>query len=709
MSDRSILRRRKTLTAVRPATTGPISRRSPLSQPQKSQTKRLNGTHQHHEKGTNIQVVLRCRGRNEAELAADSPVILEPSGHNEVLLTTSNRTFTFDRVFDQHTTQQHIYSEVVQPILDQVMEGFNCTIFAYGQTGSGKTYTMEGNLDHNTHDAGIIPRVIDKLFSALDQQGKEYSVKVSLLELYNEELRDLLNPLHNNENGHSQIKLFEDKLTSGIVVQGVEEKYIENAQEGLRVLRKGIQYRSTGATKINEKSSRSHCIFSLVAHIREAVPGGEDVFRVGKLNLVDLAGSENIYRSGAEQIRAKEAGMINQSLLTLGRVINHLVEKSPHIPYRESKLTRLLKDSLGGRTRTCIIATVSIAKLNQEEIISTLDYANRAKNIRNRPETNQPTNRNVHIRDLELKIEQLKADLYASYEKNGVYMTQKSYEAMKDEMQQLKDTVKDKQDRLDCARLDVLNTEARLRDVTAKMDSVVRDTDRRLEQVKKDEQASRAQHVQQMGTFFEALDGQLRAIQSEMHTIGKRHHQVYQQHVRDDQNHLQSSQQSVAAWQTMLQESMGKQIAKLKKLNKVQQELFDKEKEQEAAAWTKLAQMVAEMGKSRRSSLASTASSLGESLHSSVDVLNLLQHDMSASASKHGDKVKLKKEEIAALERDLKADQDRYTKISAQFQSTLELCDAHQVEIRHFAKSDTRKRVLEEPDKDPIPSKRAHR
>jgi kinesin family protein 11 len=134
--------------------------------------------------------------------------------------------------------------------------------------------------------------------------------------------------------------------------------------------------------------------------------------------------------------------------------------------YRESKLTRLLKDSLGGKTRTCIIATVSIAKMNQEEINSTLDYANRAKDIRNRPEANQPTNRNIHIRDLELKIEQLKADLRASYDKNGVYMTHKSYELMKEENQQLKDSVKDRQDRLDKAKHDLVHTEARLRDTS---------------------------------------------------------------------------------------------------------------------------------------------------------------------------------------------------------------------------------------------------
>ncbi|ORZ00902.1 kinesin related protein 2, partial [Syncephalastrum racemosum] len=268
--------------------------------------------------------------------------------------------------------------EVAQPILDQVLMGYNCTIFAYGQTGTGKTYTMEGELaEHNgkpTNRAGIIPRAIHALFESLDADQSEYSVKVSLCELYNEELRDLLS----QSDDQRTLRIFEDPSGSGVIVQGIEETIISSAAEAIRVMENGSRNRSTAATRCNEKSSRSHCIFTLTVHIKETVPGGEEVLKVGKLNLVDLAGSENISRSGAEQARAREAGMINQSLLTLGRVINQLVERSAHVPYRESKLTRLLKDSLGGRTKTCIIATVSIAKMNQEEIVSTLDYASRA-------------------------------------------------------------------------------------------------------------------------------------------------------------------------------------------------------------------------------------------------------------------------------------------------------------------------------------------
>ena len=157
--------------------------------------------------------------------------------------------------------------------------------------------------------------------------------------------------------------------------------------------------------------SRSHCVYTLTVHVKETLADGEELLKVGKLNLVDLAGSENIGRSGAENARAREAGLINQSLLTLGRVINHLVEHSVHVPYRESKLTRLLRDSLGGRTKTCIIATIATAKIHYEEIISTLDYASRAKNIRNKPEVNQRMTKKELIKEYIHEIERLKSDL----------------------------------------------------------------------------------------------------------------------------------------------------------------------------------------------------------------------------------------------------------------------------------------------------------
>lgn len=302
-------------------------------------------------------------------------------------------------------------------------------------------HTMEGDLSSNvgtySPEAGIIPRTLYRLFHTLDISKDEFSVHASFVELYNEELRDLLSddapqPLGVGSNS-TGLRMYEDAKSRGIVIQGLEDVPMKDAEHGLRLLRKGSQKRHIAATKCNESSSRSHSVFTLTVHVKETTSKGEDVLRTGKLNLVDLAGSENIARSGAENKRAREAGMINQSLLTLGRVINALVDKSSHVPYRESKLTRLLQDSLGGKTKTCIIATVSSDRQNVEETLSTLDYALRAKSIRNRPEVNQRMTRAALIKAYVNEIERLKGDLLASREKNGIFLSPESWTAMQDE------------------------------------------------------------------------------------------------------------------------------------------------------------------------------------------------------------------------------------------------------------------------------------
>ncbi|KAJ3453429.1 hypothetical protein MRS44_017676 [Fusarium solani] len=244
-----------------------------------------------------------------------------------------------------------IFDDVVKPILDELgmLAGYNCTIFAYGQTGTGKTYTMSGDmaetLDLLSDAAGIIPRVLHALFNKLEIDDTENCVKCSFIELYNEELRDLISVEEN-----AKLKINDDTSRRGYttVVQGMEEKHVRTAREGIKVLQDGSLKRQVAATKCNDLSSRSHTVFTITAYVRKK--GEEEYISAGKLNLVDLAGSENIQRSGAENKRAAEAGLINKSLLTLGRVINALVDRSQHIPYRESKLTRLLQDSLGGQT-----------------------------------------------------------------------------------------------------------------------------------------------------------------------------------------------------------------------------------------------------------------------------------------------------------------------------------------------------------------------
>jgi kinesin family protein 11 len=274
--------------------------------------------------------------------------------------------------------------------------------------------------------AGIIPRVLYALFSRLEADETENSVKCSFIELYNEELRDLL-----STDDTAKLKIFDDNSKKGstaTMVQGMEECHLKTAVQGIELLRNGSHKRQVAATKCNDLSSRSHTVFTITIYIKRMTDDGQEYLSAGKLNLVDLAGSENIQRSGAENKRAAEAGLINKSLLTLGRVINALVERGSHIPYRESKLTRLLQDSLGGRTKTCIIATLSPAKSNLEETISTLDYAFRAKNIRNKPQVNQAINKKTLLREFTAEIEKLKSELIATRQRNGVYLTQENYE-----------------------------------------------------------------------------------------------------------------------------------------------------------------------------------------------------------------------------------------------------------------------------------------
>ncbi|KAI1464029.1 kinesin-domain-containing protein [Daldinia caldariorum] len=387
---------------------------------------------------TNIDVVVRCRGRNDREVQENSAVVVSTEGVKGKLVelsmgpsALSNKTYNFDRVFSQAADQSVLYDDVVKPILEEMLSGYNCTIFAYGQTGTGKTYTMSGDMNTTlgllSDDAGIIPRVLQSLFHKLDAENTDSFVKCSFIELYNEELRDLISVEEN-----AKLKIFDDASRRGhatTVVQGMQETHIRNAAEGIKLLQDGSLKRQVAATKCNDLSSRSHTVFTITACVKQT-EGDAEYVSAGKLNLVDLAGSENIQRSGAENKRAAEAGLINKSLLTLGRVINALVERSSHIPYRESKLTRLLQDSLGGRTKTCIIATISPAKSNLEETISTLDYAFRAKNIRNKPQVNQRINKETLLREFTNEIERLRSELIATRQRNGVYLANERYEQM---------------------------------------------------------------------------------------------------------------------------------------------------------------------------------------------------------------------------------------------------------------------------------------
>ncbi|XP_061932410.1 kinesin-like protein Klp61F [Apis cerana] len=391
------------------------------------------------EKKQHIQVFVRVRPTNNIEKIGKSITVVDVQSNKEVVIRERphdkfTKKFTFDKVFGPNAKQIQVYNAVVSPLLEEVLAGYNCTVFAYGQTGTGKTFTMEGtDNDPSLHwqtdtTAGIIPRSLSHLFDELRVlEVQEYSVRASFLELYNEEIFDLLS----SSDDAAKIRIYEDPTKKGaVIVHGLEEMTIHNKNEVFNILQKGSEKRQTAATLMNAHSSRSHTIFSITVHIKENTIDGEELLKTGKLNLVDLAGSENVGRSGAVDRRAREAGNINQSLLTLGRVITALAEKTPHVPYRESKLTRLLQESLGGRTRTSIIATISPASINLEETLSTLDYAHRARNITNRPEINQKFSKKALLQEYIEEIERLKKDLIACRERNGIYLTPDSYNEM---------------------------------------------------------------------------------------------------------------------------------------------------------------------------------------------------------------------------------------------------------------------------------------
>jgi kinesin family protein 11 len=394
----------------------------------------------------NVQVLLRCRPLNPREAEDKQTTVVhidEKRKEVAVSMKAKAKNFYFDNVFGPTSTQRDIYNAGVSPIVEEVLKGYNCTIFAYGQTGTGKTYTMEGLSSgtnpelrwKNNHHAGIITRAVNHIFDELEKTGSDYCVKVSHLELYNEELFDLLNP------GNANLKLYDAPGTQGVTVAGLEEVVVYAPQDIFTVLERSCEERRSAETKLNKNSSRSHCIFSITLHIKETNPEGEDLLKVGKLNLVDLAGSENIGRSGADAKaeRKAEAGMINKSLLTLGRVITALTDNSPHIPYRESKLTRLLQDSLGGTTKTCIIATVSPASGSIEESLSTLEYANRAKNIKNKPEANAKMTKREMIKEYSVELRELRQQLEAMRYKIGVYLPTETYNKLQEELTEFKE------------------------------------------------------------------------------------------------------------------------------------------------------------------------------------------------------------------------------------------------------------------------------
>ncbi|CAH1642079.1 unnamed protein product [Spodoptera littoralis] len=299
-----------------------------------------------------------------------------------------------------------IYVQTASPIVEQVLKGYNGTIFAYGQTGTGKTYTMAGS---NTAPElrGIIPNSFAHIFShiAKANEDEKFLVCVTYLEIYNEEVRDLL-----GNNPHQSLEV-KERPDIGVFVKDLTGYVVHNADELEKIMAVGNKNRHIGATAMNTESSRSHAIFSITVESSKRGSDNKMHVKMGKLHLVDLAGSERQSKTQATGTRLKEATKINQSLSVLGNVISALVDgKSTHIPYRNSKLTRLLQDSLGGNSKTVMIATIGPADTNYVETISTLRYANRAKNIENKTHVNSEPGDALLTR-FQQEIDQLKKQL----------------------------------------------------------------------------------------------------------------------------------------------------------------------------------------------------------------------------------------------------------------------------------------------------------
>ncbi|XP_017861740.1 PREDICTED: kinesin-like protein Klp61F [Drosophila arizonae] len=404
-------------------------------------TSGANGSRQQPQRKSNqnIQVYVRVRPLNSRERCIRSAEVVDVMPPREIITRHTldsklTKKFTFDRTFGPESRQCDVYSTVVAPLIEEVLAGYNCTVFAYGQTGTGKTHTMVGNecaelrsTWEDDSEIGIIPRALSHLFDELRMTELEFTMRISYLELYNEELCDLL-----STDDNTKIRIFDDSTKKGsVIIQGLEEIPVHSKDDVYKLLEKGKERRKTATTLMNAQSSRSHTVFSIVVHIRENGIDGEEMLKIGKLNLVDLAGSENVSKAGNEKgIRVRETVNINQSLLTLGRVITALVDRAPHVPYRESKLTRLLQESLGGRTKTSIIATISPGHKDIEETLSTLEYAHRAKNIQNRPEVNQKLTKKTVLKEYTEEIDKLKRDLMAARDKNGIYLAEDTYNEM---------------------------------------------------------------------------------------------------------------------------------------------------------------------------------------------------------------------------------------------------------------------------------------
>ena len=350
-----------------------------------------------------VKVAIRVRPMNKREKEENSVLCVEVDSNNSTVTLTSSKgnrkTFQFDYAFSMDSTQREIYDQVAFPIVDSIFQGYNGTVFAYGQTGCGKTFTMMGIVDQPDL-RGVIPNAFHHIFGFIKTEGesKKFLVRCSFVEIYNEEVRDLLIAKS------QKLDIREDKK-KGVFIRDLTYITLQDTEDIQKCLDKGNKNRHVGQTSMNDQSSRSHSIFTVYLEIEE-----NGKIRSGKLNLVDLAGSERVGKTNATGQTFEEGKKINLSLTALGSVIDALSSNKKHVPYKDSKLTRLLADSLGGNTKTVMFANISPASFNYEETYGTLRYASRAKMIKNAPKINEDP-KDALLRKYEEEIKALKEQL----------------------------------------------------------------------------------------------------------------------------------------------------------------------------------------------------------------------------------------------------------------------------------------------------------
>ncbi|KAM5569738.1 kinesin-like protein KIN-12B [Rosa sericea] len=410
----------------------PLPPRPPPSNPLKRKLEMLPENSVHGASDSGVQVIVRMRpprkDRDEGEM-----MVQKTAGDS---LSINGQTFTFDSVADTDASQLDIFQLVGVPLVENCMAGFNSSVFAYGQTGSGKTYTMWGPanalLDENlsSDQQGLTPRVLERLFARINEEQikhadkqLKYQCQCSFLEIYNEQITDLLDP------NPKSLQIRED-VKSGVYVENLTEECVRTIKDVTQLLIKGLSNRRTGSTSINADSSRSHTVFTCVVESRyKSVADGTSSFKRSRINLVDLAGSERQKLTGAAGERLKEAGNINRSLSQLGNLINILAEisqtgKQRHIPYRDSRLTFLLQESLGGNAKLAMVCAVSPTQSCKSETFSTLRFAQRAKAIKNKAVVNEVMQDDVNhlrevIRQLRDELQRIKANGKNAVDANG--------------------------------------------------------------------------------------------------------------------------------------------------------------------------------------------------------------------------------------------------------------------------------------------------